>query len=151
MGVRIQEADFDLGVEITALRTGRKDIGAIASFIGLVRDFNEGDTVTGMHLEHYPVMTEKVLQEIIAQARSRWKITDARIIHRVGDLLPGDQIVLVVTASAHRGEAFAACEFLMDFLKTQAPFWKKEQTTDANRWLNTRESDQVAIKKWASP
>jgi molybdopterin synthase catalytic subunit len=151
MSVRIQEADFDLGVEITALRTGRKDIGAIASFIGLVRDFNEGDTVTGMHLEHYPAMTEKVLQEIIAQAMSRWKITDTLIIHRVGTLLPGDQIVLVVTASAHRGEAFAACEFLMDFLKIQAPFWKKEQTSEGNRWVNARQSDQMATEKWGSP
>lgn len=151
MSVRIQEADFDLGVEITALRTGRKDIGAIASFIGLVRDFNEGDTVTGMHLEHYPAMTEKVLRQIIAQARSRWEITDVLIIHRVGTLLPGDQIVLVVTASAHRGEAFAACQFLMDFLKTQAPFWKKEQTSEGNRWVNTRESDQMATEKWGPP
>lgn len=151
MSVRIQEADFDLGVEITALRTGRKDIGAIASFIGLVRDFNEGDTVTGMHLEHYPAMTEKVLRQIIAQARSRWEITDVLIIHRVGTLLPGDQIVLVVTASAHRGEAFAACQFLMDFLKTQAPFWKKEQTSEGNRWVNARESDQMATEKWGPP
>lgn len=148
MSVRIQEADFDVGVEITALRAARKDIGAIASFIGLVRDFNEGDTVTSLHLEHYPAMTEKVLHQIIGQAQSRWKITETLIIHRVGTLRPRDQIVLVVTASAHRGEAFAACEFLMDFLKTQAPFWKKEHTAQGHRWIETRETDQLAAKKW---
>jgi len=148
MSVRIQEADFDLGAEITALRAERKDIGAIVSFTGLVRDFNECDTVTSLHLEHYPAMTEKVLKQMIGQAKSRWKITETLIIHRVGTLLPGDQIVLVITAAAHRNEAFAACAFLMDFLKTQAPFWKKEHTTEADRWVQARETDQLAAKKW---
>jgi molybdopterin synthase catalytic subunit len=120
MTVRVQTADFDIGAEIAALRSTRKDIGAIASFIGTVRDLNDGDAVSGMTLEHYPGMTEKALQAIVEEAQARWNVSDALIIHRVGTLTPGDQIVLVVTTSAHRGDAFAACEFLMDYLKTRA-------------------------------
>src|SRR5690349_15516473 len=123
MPVRIQTRDFDAGAEIAALRRGNPKIGAVASFIGVCRDVNDGGPVTKMTLEHYPGMTEKALEKIAAEAKSRWKVTDVLVVHRVGDLKPTDQIVLVVVAGAHRGEAFAACEFIMDYLKTQAPFW----------------------------
>lgn len=149
MTIRVQTADFDIGAEIAALRSSRKDIGAIASFIGTVRDMNDGDTVSGMTLEHYPGMTENALQAIADEAKARWNILDALVIHRVGTLAPGDQIVLVVTTSAHRGEAFAACEFLMDYLKTRAPFWKKEQTPQGERWVDARASDDAAAGRWA--
>ena len=148
MSIRVQTQDFDIGAEIAQLRKGNAKIGAIASFIGLVRDVNEGDQVSTMTLEHYAGMTEKALDEIVAQAKSRWDIYDALVVHRVGRLLPLDQIVLVVVTSAHRGDAFAACEFLMDYLKTQAPFWKKEDTAKGARWVDARESDDVAAARW---
>ena len=148
MTVRVQEADFDCGLEIAQLRKGNPKIGAIASFIGVVRDINEGDEIGTLTLEHYPGMTEKALGDIVNQARGRWDIYDALIVHRVGKMLPLDQIVLVVVTSAHRGEAFAACEFLMDYLKTQAPFWKKEETATGARWVDARASDDAAAARW---
>ena len=148
VNVRIQTADFDVSAEIAALRRGNPRIGAVASFIGLVRDTNEGGTVAEMALEHYPGMTEKAIEEIVVQAQARWSVLDALVIHRVGKLRPTDQIVLVVVASAHRGDAFAACEFIMDYLKTRAPFWKKEQTGSGARWVEARESDDIAAGRW---
>ena len=148
MPVRIQECDFDLSAEVAALRKANRQIGAITVFLGTVRDMNEGSDVQGMTLEHYPGMTEKALEEIVEQAKSRWKIGDALVVHRVGHLLPQDQIVLVVVTSAHRGEAFSACEFIMDYLKTAAPFWKKEQTLDGGRWVDARVSDDAAMARW---
>lgn len=148
MSVRVQLADFDVGAEILALRRGNPKIGAIASFIGLVRDINEGDDVAAMTLEHYPGMTEKALEAIVVTARERWDILDALVVHRIGALRPTDQIVLVVVSSAHRGEAFAACEFIMDYLKTEAPFWKKEQTDKGGRWVEARASDEDATARW---
>ncbi len=150
MTIRVQTEDFDIAVEIAALRRGNPKIGAIASFIGLVRDLNEGDQVAEMTLEHYPGMTEKALEEISIESCKRWDIFEPTIVHRVGSLRPLDQIVLVIVASAHRGEAFAACEFLMDFLKTRAPFWKKEQTAAGARWVEARESDDHAAQRWAA-
>ncbi len=148
MAVRIQTEDFDAGQEIAALRRGKFAIGAIASFVGVVRDVNDGNKVAEMTLEHYPGMTEKSISEIIEQAKSRWNVFDALVVHRVGRLKPLDQIVLVVVTGAHRSEAFAACEFIMDYLKTRAPFWKKEQTPDGARWVDSRESDDVAAERW---
>jgi molybdopterin synthase catalytic subunit len=148
VAVRIQSEDFDAGREIAALRKGNAKIGAIASFIGLVRDINEGDAVATMTLEHYPGMTEKSIAEIVNQAKARWNIFDALVIHRVGELKPLDQIVLVVVAGSHRGDTFAACEFIMDYLKTRAPFWKKEQTPAGERWVESRESDDIAAERW---
>ena len=148
MTVKIQTADFDVGAEIAALRRGNLKIGAVASFIGVVRDVNEGDTVAEMTLEHYPGMTEKAIEEIISQAQGRWNIYDALVIHRIGRLKPLDQIVLVVVTSAHRGDAFDACEFIMDYLKTRAPFWKKEQGGAGAKWVEARESDDVAAERW---
>ena len=148
MTVRVQEADFDLGAELTALRANDARVGALASFLGLVRDINDGASVAEMTLEHYPGMTEKALEAIVADARGRWDIYDALVIHRVGPLKPCDQIVLVAVTSAHRGEAFAACEFIMDYLKTTAPFWKKEATADGGRWVDARESDDSAAARW---
>jgi molybdopterin synthase catalytic subunit len=148
MTVRIQTEDFDLGAEAAAMRKGNPAIGAIASFVGVVRDVNEGDSVSGMTLEHYPGMTEKSIEQIIAQARGRWNVIDALVVHRVGLLQPTDQIVLVVVASAHRGDAFAACEFIMDYLKTQAPFWKKESTSEGARWVDARATDDIAAERW---
>jgi molybdopterin synthase catalytic subunit len=145
----VQVEDFDAGAEIAALRRSDPTIGAIASFIGLVRDVNDGDRVSEMTLEHYPGMTERALEQIVAQARQRWRIHDALVVHRVGRLRPLDQIVLVAVAGAHRGEAFAACEFIMDYLKTQAPFWKKERTPDGARWVEARESDGRAAERWS--
>ncbi|MCL2523898.1 MAG: molybdopterin synthase catalytic subunit MoaE [Betaproteobacteria bacterium] len=150
MTVRVQAADFDVGAELAALRAGDARVGALASFIGLVRDINEGVSVSGMTLEHYPGMTEKALARIIAEARARWDIYDALVIHRVGPLKPCDQIVLVAVTSAHRGEAFAACAFIMDYLKTQAPFWKRETTPDGGRWVDAREADDSAAARWHS-
>jgi len=147
--VRVQTADFDIGAEIAAMRRGNPKVGAVASFIGVVRDLNEGDRVAEMTLEHYPGMTEKALEKMVAEARSRWDIYDALVIHRVGTLKPGDQIVLVVVTGAHRSEAFDACEFLMDYLKTRAPFWKKEQTPAGARWVEARESDDAAADRWS--
>jgi molybdopterin synthase catalytic subunit len=147
VSIRVQEEDFDVGAELTAMR-GNRAIGALASFVGLVRDVNEGDAVRELTLEHYPGMTEKALQDIVDQAGSRWKIIDVCVIHRVGTLRPGDQIVFVAVAGAHRGEAFAACEFIMDYLKTQAPFWKKEQSPAGERWVEARASDDAAAQRW---
>ena len=146
--VRVQEADFDTGRELEALTRGRTDVGALASFVGLVRDANDGRAVGGMSLEHYPGMTEAALSGICAQALARWNILDALVIHRVGRLAPGERIVLVGVTSAHRGEAFEACEFIMDYLKTRAPFWKKESTPEGERWVEARESDDVAANRW---
>ena len=151
MAVRVQQADFDIGAEIAAFRGADPGIGAIASFIGLVRDVNDGDAVAGMTLEHYPGMTEKALAGIVAEAKGRWDIIDALVIHRVGELKPLDQSVLVVVTGAHRGAAFAACEFIMDYLKTQAPFWKKEQTAQGARWVEARASDDQAAERWSGP
>ena len=148
MTVRVQTADFDAGAEMAALRRGNPKIGAVASFVGVVRDVNEDDAVAEMTLEHYPGMTEKAVEEIITQAKGRWNIYDALVIHRVGKLQPLDQIVLVVVTSAHRGDAFAACEFIMDYLKTRAPFWKKEQAGAGARWVEARESDDIAAERW---
>lgn len=149
MTVRVQHEDFDVGAEISAMRLARKDVGAVASFIGQVRDLNEGDQVASMTLEHYPGMTEKALENIVAQATQRWDIFDALVIHRIGELKPADQIVLVVVSGAHRGEAFAACQFIMDYLKTEAPFWKKEQTATGERWVEAKASDDDARARWA--
>ena len=148
MNVRVQEADFDLGVELTAVRAGDPRVGALASFVGLVRDINDGAGVSEMTLEHYPGMTEKALEAIVAEAKGRWEIYNALVIHRVGPLKPCDQIVLVAVTSAHRGEAFAACEFVIDYLKTRAPFWKKEVTPDGPRWVEAREADDQAAARW---
>ena len=148
MTVRVQAGDFDISQEIALLRKDNPGIGAIASFIGVVRDLNEGDSVAEMTLEHYPGMTEKSVEDIIKQARARWQVMDALVIHRIGALKPLDQIVLVVVSSAHRGDAFAACEFIMDFLKTRAPFWKKEQTAKGTRWVDARVADDVAAERW---
>jgi molybdopterin synthase catalytic subunit len=147
--VRIQTEDFDAGAEIAALRRGNPRIGAVASFIGLCRDANDGSAVSAMTLEHYPGMTEKALERILDEARTRWKVMDVLVVHRVGELKPTDQIVLVVVTGAHRGEAFAACEFVMDYLKTRAPFWKKEQTPQGTRWVEARTSDDQAAQRWA--
>ena len=146
--VRVQEADFDTGKELEALTRGRRDVGAVASFVGIVRDANDGTRVSAMTLEHYPGMTEKALESICAEAHARWDLTDTLVIHRVGPLRPGDRIVLVGVASAHRGDAFAACEFIIDFLKTRAPFWKREDTPDGSRWVEARPSDDNAAEKW---
>jgi molybdopterin synthase catalytic subunit len=148
MTVRVQTEDFDLSAEIAQLRMHTRKVGAVVTFIGTVRDLNEGEYVAEMELEHYPGMTEKALQDIIDQAKSRWNIFDALVIHRVGPLKPLDQIVLVAVTSAHRGEAFDACEFIIDYLKTQAPFWKKEQTPSGARWVDARVSDDEAMAKW---
>src|SRR6185312_5807441 len=134
--VRVQEAAFDIGAEIDALRAGDPRIGAIATFVGTVRDANDGASVATMTLEHYPGMTERALADIVAEAKGRFDIVDALVVHRVGRLVPGDAIVLVAVTGAHRGDAFAACEFVMDYLKTRAPFWKKEATPDGERWVD---------------
>lgn len=149
MAVRVQTEDFDLSTEIAQLRAGFPKVGAVVSFVGTVRDLNDGEQVAEMELEHYPGMTEQALQDIIGQAKARWELFDALVIHRVGPLKPLDQIVLVAVTSAHRGEAFAACEFIIDYLKTRAPFWKKEQTPQGARWVDARTSDDDAMQKWA--
>lgn len=146
--VRVQEGDFDTGRELEAMTRGRSDVGAQASFVGLVRAANEGDAVSAMTLEHYPAMTQTALEDICNQAASRWSLIDTLVIHRVGRLVPGDRIVLVGVTSAHRGEAFAACEFIMDFLKTRAPFWKREETPAGARWVEARSSDDEAAARW---
>jgi molybdopterin synthase catalytic subunit len=150
MGARvvIQTTDFDVAAEIAALRAQDRRVGAVCSFIGTVRDRNDGNAVSAMELEHYPGMTEKAIEAMIDEAFKRFDIYAARVIHRVGPLLPLDQIVLVVVTSAHRGESFQACEFLMDYLKTQAPFWKKEQTPEGARWVDARVSDDAALARW---
>jgi molybdopterin synthase catalytic subunit len=148
MTVRVQEADFDLGAELAALRANDPRVGALASFLGLVRDINDGTSVSEMTLEHYPGMTEKALEAIVAEAKERWDLYDVLVIHRVGPLKPCDQIVLVGVTSAHRGEAFAACEFVMDYLKTRAPFWKREATPQGAHWVDARETDDSAAARW---
>jgi molybdopterin synthase catalytic subunit len=148
MTVRVQNEDFEAGAEIAALRLANPKIGAVATFIGVVRDVNEGGRVEEMALEHYPGMTERSIEEIISQARGRWNIYDALVVHRVGTLKPTDQIVLVVVTSGHRADAFAACEFIMDYLKTRAPFWKKEKTPSGARWVDARVSDDIAAERW---
>ena len=152
MSVRVQTEDFDLSQELTSMRLSgqskKEGIGAIVSFVGLVRDINDGDAINLLTLEHYPVMTEKALAAIENEAKTRWDIIDTLIIHRVGTLKPLDQIVLVVVTSAHRGEAFSACEFIMDYLKTSAPFWKKETTNQGEHWVEAKPSDDAAKARW---
>ena len=151
MKISVQTEPFDVGPETAAISQRRTDIGALASFIGLARDSNSGSEVSAMTLEHYPAMTEKALAEIVDEALQRWTVLDVTLIHRVGRLLPGDPIVLVIVASSHRAEAFAACEFLMDALKTRAPFWKKEETNAGECWVEARESDEAAASRWHYP
>jgi molybdopterin synthase catalytic subunit len=148
--IRIQTEDFDAGAEIAKLRAGNPKVGAIASFVGVCRDVNDGESVATMTLEHYPGMTEKALARIVDEAIARWRISDVTVVHRVGELKPTEQIVLVVVSSGHRGDAFAACEFLMDYLKTRAPFWKKEQTPEGARWVEARGADDAAAARWTS-
>jgi molybdopterin synthase catalytic subunit len=140
MRISVQNEDFDLGVEVKAISNNPK-IGAVASFVGLVRD-------VAMTLEHYPGMTERAIEKIVEEAKGRWQVMDCTVIHRYGALKPNDQIVLVAVASAHRGDAFAACEFIMDYLKTQAPFWKKEQSADGARWVEAKAADDKAAERW---
>ncbi len=148
MKIAVQEADFDVGAELATLRASDARVGALASFVGLVRDVNDGSQVSEMTLEHYPGMTEKALEAIVAEAKGRWDIYEALVIHRVGLLKPCDQIVLVAVTSAHRGKAFAACEFIMNYLKTRAPFWKREATPQGARWVDAREGDDSAAARW---
>jgi molybdopterin synthase catalytic subunit len=148
MTVRVQTEDFDLTTEVAALRAQNPKVGAVACFVGTVRDLNDGSAVETMELEHYPGMTEKALEQIVETARSRWPGIDVLIVHRVGKLCPLDQIVLVATTAAHRGDAFASCEFVMDYLKTQAPFWKKEKTDSGERWVDARVTDDAALARW---
>lgn len=155
MSVSVQQQAFDVGAEIAALSQGDARIGAVASFVGLVRDMNAGaqgegeHSVSAMTLEHYPGMTERALEEIVTTAQARWDLLKVRVIHRYGRLQPGDGIVLVLVASAHRGEAFAACEFIMDYLKTRAPFWKKEEdAAGQGSWVDARDSDDSAAARW---
>jgi molybdopterin synthase catalytic subunit len=151
MKVLVQREDFDCGAEIEAIARGKPKIGGVAAFVGLVRDVNEGARVRSMTLEHYPGMTEKAISKIIDEAGARWDVMDCTVIHRYGELNPTDRIVLVVVASGHRGDAFAACEFIMDYLKTRAPFWKKEQTPEGERWVESRSSDDAAAERWREP
>jgi molybdopterin synthase catalytic subunit len=152
--VTVQSQDFDLGVEVAALRASDGGVGAVVAFVGTVRDHigaaagPNGNAVSAMELEHYPGMTERAIEAMIEQARQRFDMRDARVVHRVGRLLPMDQIVLVAVSSAHRGQAFAACEFIMDYLKTQAPFWKKESTSSGEHWVDARASDDAALARW---
>lgn len=148
MKILVQESDFDPGAEIDALHAGQAKVGAVASFVGLVRDQNEGEGVSSLTLEHYPAMTEKSLREIVGQAQGRWSLLDVTVIHRVGRLQPLDRIVFVGVASMHRGDAFAACEFIMDYLKTRAPFWKKEGIPAGDRWVDARAADDAAADRW---
>ena len=150
MTVRIQTAPFDAQAEADALRRGDMDVGAVVTFVGTVRDVNDGDAVTTLELEHYPGMTEKALGAIEAEARERFDVRGIAIVHRVGKLAPGDPIVLVAVTSAHRGAAFDACRFVMDYLKTRAPFWKKERTPQGERWVEARAADDDAAATWSS-
>jgi len=146
--IRVQENDFDAGAEIRTLTEGRTNIGGVASFIGLVRDIAGGEEVSAMTLEHYPGMTEKILGQLETEARERWPLDDVLVVHRYGRMTPGEQIVLVVTASAHREAALQSCQFLIDRLKTGAPFWKEEETPDGARWVDAREEDDRAAERW---
>jgi molybdopterin synthase catalytic subunit len=148
MSVLIQEDDFDLASELTALRSGNSKVGAMVSFVGLVRDFSHNETIESIYLEYYPGMTEKALNKIITEATERWSLINVRVIHRIGQLFANDQIVLVATTALHRGEAFAGCEFIIDYLKTAAPFWKKEETSEGSQWLETRETDVKRMEHW---
>ncbi len=150
MPVRVQTEDFDAGAEIARLREGNPKVGAVAAFVGVARDVNDGTAVGALSLEHYPGMTEKALERIVVEAHARWRIIDALVIHRVGSLKPTDQIVLVAVTSGHRGDAFQACEFIMDYLKTRAPFWKKEVTPEGARWVEARSSDDDFAARWHS-
>src|SRR3990170_1433673 len=151
MPVRVQSEDFDAGAEIARLRQGNAKVGAVAAFIGVARDVNDGGSVSTLTLEHYPAMTERALEGIVAEARSRWRLIDVLVVHRVGALRPTDQIVLVAVTGEHRGDAFAACEFIMDYLKTRAPFWKKETTPEGARWVEARTDDDQAAGRWQGP
>jgi molybdopterin synthase catalytic subunit len=146
--ISVQQADFDAGALQQQMRLAHPESGALVSFIGQVRDLNEGVSISSMHLEHYPGMTEKSLSHIAKQATQRWPLSAIEIIHRFGDLKPLDQIVLVLVASAHRHDAFAACEFVMDYLKTEAPFWKKESTSAGERWVEAKATDDVSKARW---
>ncbi|MET0014337.1 MAG: molybdopterin synthase catalytic subunit MoaE [Sedimenticola sp.] len=146
--IKVQTEPFDIARVQDELRADNPAIGAVVSFVGLMRDMNEGDQVATMTLEHYPGMTEKALEEIVQEADERWELMGIRVIHRVGELNPLDPIVIVAVASAHRGEAFQACEFVIDYLKTHAPFWKKEKTADGERWVDARHSDSDAEARW---
>jgi molybdopterin synthase catalytic subunit len=146
--IRVQNEDFDVSAELNKLSAHDKTIGAMVSFVGLVRDINEGQTIQAMSLEHYPGMTEKSLHEIAHEAKARWPLQGITIIHRVGALMPSEQIVLVITASRHRHAAFESADFLMDFLKSKAPFWKKENSAEGDHWVDARESDQIALARW---
>lgn len=146
--VSVRHADFDLGAEVAALRAGDAGVGAVVAFIGTVREFGDGQAISAMELEHYPGMTEAAIEAMIDAAQQRFDIRAARVVHRVGPLSPTDQIVLVAVSSAHRGQAFQACEFLMDYLKTQAPFWKKEITAAGASWVDARSSDDAALERW---
>jgi molybdopterin synthase catalytic subunit len=146
--IRVQTERFDAGAEIERLYAADSTVGAVASFVGVCRDVNDGERVRTMTLEHYPGMTERALAKIVEEARERWALIDVTVIHRIGPLRPTDPIVLVAVASAHRGDAFAACEFIMDFLKTQAPFWKKEETPEGARWVDARSTDDDAAERW---
>lgn len=148
MAIRVQTEDFDLSTEVASLRAGRAQIGAVVAFVGTVRDMNEGSGVSQMELEHYPGMTEKALADIVQQTQERWQLEGVTVIHRVGALAPMDQIVLVAVGALHRGTAFEACEFIMDYLKTNAPFWKKEHTPQGARWVDARTSDDQALARW---
>ncbi len=148
MSISIQVADFDVAQELAALRATSGQVGALVSFVGLVRDLSNDDTIDSIHLEHYPGMSEKALEKIVSEASQRWQLLGARVIHRVGELRPNEQIVLVATASAHRADAFASCEFIIDYLKTAAPFWKKEQTAHGGHWVETKESDVERSARW---
>jgi molybdopterin synthase catalytic subunit len=148
MKISIQVQDFDISTELEIMRRGKPHIGAVVNFLGVVRDLNDDIKVSQMTLEHYPGMTEKSIEQIVKKAQERWNIIDSTIIHRVGELNAGDQIVFVAVASAHRGEAFAACEFIMDYLKTEAPFWKKELTAQGAKWVDARVIDDERLKKW---
>ena len=149
--IRVQDQAFDVGAELSKLKASRTDIGATAIFVGTVRDLSEGADVSTLTLEHYPGMTEKALADIEAEARARWPISDALIVHRIGTMQPGDDIVLVITCAAHREVAFQACEFLMDWLKSKAPFWKLETGSAQDRWVDSRVSDDVAARRWDLP
>lgn len=146
--IRVQTAVFDGGAELNALHAANQGVGAVAGFVGYVRDFNDGADVAGMFLEHYPGMTERALEKIVDEARERWPVLNVCVIHRVGELAPGDPIVFVGVASAHRDAAFDACRFIMDYLKTRAPFWKRELTPGGDRWVDEREGDHAAAARW---
>jgi molybdopterin synthase catalytic subunit len=146
--VSVQHEDFDLSAEVAALRAGDGGVGAVAAFVGTVRELGGGRGITGMELEHYPGMTEAAIEAMVDAAMQRFELRAVRVVHRIGPLRPADQIVLVAVTSAHRGQAFQACEFLMDYLKTQAPFWKKESTSEGSRWVDARSSDDAALQRW---